>query len=207
MAGIFEDLLLSAIMIGDVATGKSSLVTRCAEGTFEETEQITTGVDFSVAKLTLDDKEGPTRVRLQLWDTTGQERYHAITASYYRRAMGVVLVFDVTRLDSFKHLKEVWIPMVIENADPEAVWMLLGNKVDLADWREVSMEHGYALAEGLGCPYVEVSARENHLVFDAFHILAKQILRYTYPKLNPCASPRAKSIKLGKEDEHSECCR
>lgn len=201
---MFDDLLLSAILIGDIATGKSSLVTRCAEGSFDDAPIVTTGVDFSIARLRL---RGATKVRLQLWDTTGQERYHAITSQYYRRAMGVVLVFDVTRKDTFEHLKEVWIPLAIEYADPEAVWMVLGNKVDLADWREVSIENGHELAMCLGCPYLEVSARENHLVFDAFHILANQILKFTYPKLNPCASPRAKCIKLEEEHDKSSCCR
>ncbi|XP_041484244.1 ras-related protein Rab-13-like [Lytechinus variegatus] len=204
MAFTFDDLLLSAILIGDVATGKSSIVTRCSGENFDDKPIVTTGVDFSIAKLTLGEA---TKVRLQLWDTTGQERYHAITTQYYRRAMGVVLVYDVTRKDSFEHLKEVWIPMAIENADPEAVWMLLGNKVDLADWREVSIETGHELAVCLGCPYLEVSARENHLVFDAFRILANQILKYTYPKLNPCVSPNAKTIKLKKEHDKPSCCR
>jgi Ras-related protein Rab-11A len=94
-------------------------------------------VEFATRNIEIEDK----RVRAQIWDTAGQERYRAITNAYYRNATGALLVYDITRKDSFENVKR-WLNELRENADPSIVLMLVGNKNDLNQFRQVSFEEG-----------------------------------------------------------------
>eukprot|EP01057_Protomagalhaensia_wolfi_P006254 Protomagalhaensia_wolfi_Nauph_80__6253@NODE_950_length_1857_cov_22_175468_g717_i0_p1_GENE_NODE_950_length_1857_cov_22_175468_g717_i0NODE_950_length_1857_cov_22_175468_g717_i0_p1_ORF_typecomplete_len440_score46_40Ras/PF00071_22/1_1e59Roc/PF08477_13/1_8e27Arf/PF00025_21/1_2e18FeoB_N/PF02421_18/4_6e08Gtr1_RagA/PF04670_12/6_7e08GTP_EFTU/PF00009_27/1_7e05ATP_bind_1/PF03029_17/0_00012SRPRB/PF09439_10/0_00038RsgA_GTPase/PF03193_16/80RsgA_GTPase/PF03193_16/0_083MMR_HSR1/PF01926_23/0_15MMR_HSR1/PF01926_2 len=163
------DAVLKLLLLGDGAVGKSSLLLRYCENKFDHKHIITIGVDFKSKLIQLGDET----VRLQIWDTAGQERFRNITPVYFRSAMGVVLVFDVTSVKSFENVS-YWLESLSKHASHEMSKVIVGNKVDLAD-RQVSRRRGEALAAKHGLHYLETSALMNSGVAEVFESLALQI--------------------------------
>ena len=164
------DYLFKLVLIGDTGVGKSCLLDRFAKNEFTESKNSTIGVGFLSKTLS---KNGKT-IKLDIWDTAGQERFRAITRWYYRGAVGIILVYDVTKPDSFDHIKN-WLHEVERFASPDACRLLIGNKNDRTD-RLVSYEQGKELAESLGIPFIETSAKSSSSVEDAFVIMANQLV-------------------------------
>jgi len=162
-----HDLLLKAIIIGDSGVGKSSLLYRFSDGDWNPHYVATIGVDFKTMTF---DKAGKI-VRLQLWDTAGQDRFRTVTRTFYRGIHGCVLVFDVTDAESFEHIRE-WVKECVQFGSPETPFVLVGNKADLASQRQVPAEAAQALAQSLNCEYVEASAKSDSNVAAAFAKLA-----------------------------------
>ncbi|XP_005736194.1 ras-related protein Rab-42b [Pundamilia nyererei] len=162
------------IMLGDSAVGKSSLLKRYTEDLFMESINETVGVDFYVHFLEV---EPGIRVKLQFWDTAGQERFRSVTRSYYRNSVGGMLVFDITHRASFDHIKD-WHAEVCERVQPHKVlFILVGQKNDRDAHREraVSREEAEKLAQQLGTPYVEASAKSGQHVKECFELLTRRI--------------------------------
>lgn len=158
--------------IARAGAGKSSLLIRFADEKFDDTLQSTVGVDFKLKHITLLWQ----RVRLQLWDTNGQERFRSITRAYYRGAHGVALVYDVCEPESFHNVAR-WITDIREHATvDDIVVILVANKVDLAGARAVSSAVGRQLAEECGCEYFETSAKTGLGVDEAFTSVAEHIM-------------------------------
>merc|ERR1719343_1277374 len=118
---------------------------------------------------------GGKKVRLQLWDTAGQERFRTITSSYYRRAHGVVVTYDITDRTSFDHVRQ-WLGEIEKYAAPGTKALIVGNKCDLSSKRVISFDEGQALADALGLEFVETSARLAHNVEAAFAALVGQLV-------------------------------
>ncbi|KAJ9540243.1 hypothetical protein OSB04_026749 [Centaurea solstitialis] len=168
------DYLFKTILVGDSAVGKSNLLSRFAKDEFHLDSKPTIGVEFAYRNTKVGDKI----VKAQIWDTAGQEsfgsltfssddRFRAITSSYYRGAQGAMLVYDITRNGTFEHLKK-WLTELREFGDRDMVIVLVGNKSDLVDLREVDTEDGKKLAELENLCFMETSAKENLNVEDAF---------------------------------------
>ncbi|CAN6475937.1 unnamed protein product [Victoria cruziana] len=120
------DYLFKLLLIGDSGVGKSSLLLSFTSDTFEDLSP-TIGVDFKVKMVTV----GGKRLKLAIWDTAGQERFRTLTSSYYRGAQGVIMVYDVTRRETFKNLSEVWAKEIdLYSTNQDCIKMLVGNKVD-----------------------------------------------------------------------------
>ncbi|XP_072027071.1 ras-related protein Rab-13-like [Amphiura filiformis] len=199
---VINDVQLSVILIGDSNTGKTSLVARFADDKLIEDYETTIGIDFSIARFRLNG----TRVRLQLWDTAGQEKFNAITTQYYHRAMGVVFVYDVTKQSSFDSILR-WNRAVELHADPDVVKLLCGNKMDLDEKRKVTTEQGRKLAYQIGARFCEVSALETTNVFEAFSLFSRDVFLEYYAKRNPCASPTAVRLNpVPAGDNKKGCC-
>lgn len=129
------------------------------------------GIDFKQKIVNLDGVP----IKLQIWDTAGEERFRTLTTAYYRGAQGIVLVYDVTNLDSFNHLS-YWLRNIEENASPEVVKVLAGNKCEVNNQqRAVDKERGQKLAESFDMPFFEVSCRGDVMVQDTFLTLARLI--------------------------------
>lgn len=159
------------LLIGDSGVGKSSLLLRFTDDLFEELSP-TIGVDFKVKVLTVNRK----KVKLTIWDTAGQERFRTLTASYYRGAHGIILVYDVSRRETFDNLKEVWLREVeMYSGGGKVVKMLIANKVDM-ETRAVSKQEGQELARSLGTIFFECSAKTKVGVQNAFEELNLKIL-------------------------------
>jgi len=161
--------LVKLIVIGDSRAGKSSIVQQFVDSYFDPSFMSTIAIDFRVKTITIDD----TIVKVYVWDTAGQERFRTLTKAYYRDAMGVLLVYDITDRSSFSHLQG-WLKQVEENSDGEVAITLIGNKTDQEKSREVSYEEGAAFAKEVPCSFFETSAKIGTNIQEAFANLAKQ---------------------------------
>jgi len=152
------------LLVGDSGVGKTSLVLRYADNAFSDAFVSTIGVDFKVRNSKASNKA---EVTTQLWDTAGQERFRAVVSSYYRGAHGVVIVFDLTNRESFTNLK-YWIQNVAKYAEENTMTIIVGNKCDIAEDRQVSTDEAQQFAASVGFPYFETSAKQSIGVEEAF---------------------------------------
>ncbi|KAL3839711.1 hypothetical protein ACJIZ3_024302 [Penstemon smallii] len=166
------DLSFKILLIGDSAVGKSSLLVTFISNVVDDLSP-TIGVDFKIKMFSV----GGKRLKLTIWDTAGQERFRTLTSSYYRGAQGIILVYDVTRRDTFANISDIWAKeLELYSTNQDCVKMLVGNKVDRESERVVSREEGMALAEELGCLYLECSAKTRENVEKCFEELALKIM-------------------------------
>jgi Ras-related protein Rab-8A len=164
------DYLFKLLLIGDSGVGKTCVLFRFSEDAFNATFISTIGIDFKIRTIELDGK----KIKLQIWDTAGQERFRTITTAYYRGAMGIMLVYDITNEKSFDNIKN-WIRNIEEHASADVEKMILGNKCDMNDRRQVSKERGEELAIEYGIKFMETSAKASINVEEAFFTLARDI--------------------------------
>ncbi|MCD7468899.1 Ras- protein RABC2a [Datura stramonium] len=166
------DLSFKILLIGDSGVGKSSLLVSFISNVVDDLAP-TIGVDFKIKTLTVSGK----RLKLTIWDTAGQERFRTLTSSYYRGAQGIILVYDVTRRETFTNLSDVWAKEVeLYSNNQDCVKMLVGNKVDRESERAVTREEGIALAKELGGLFLECSAKTRENVQHCFEELALKIM-------------------------------
>eukprot|EP00930_Biecheleria_cincta_P004194 TRINITY_DN105093_c0_g1_i1.p1 TRINITY_DN105093_c0_g1~~TRINITY_DN105093_c0_g1_i1.p1 ORF type:complete len:342 (+),score=47.10 TRINITY_DN105093_c0_g1_i1:57-1082(+) len=157
------DHLFKVLLIGDSGVGKSAVLLRFTEDAFTEHYHTTIGVDFNVKTLVSDGK----RVKLQIWDTASQERFRAITTSYYRGAHGIIVVYSIDSKDSFENVS-TWLQEIENASSGDACKLLLANKADLSSSRVVSTEDGQYLADSYSIPFLEVSAKTSSNISEAF---------------------------------------
>lgn len=194
------DFLFKLLLIGDSGVGKSCLLLRFADDTYTESYISTIGVDFKIRTIELDGKT----IKLQIWDTAGQERFRTITSSYYRGAHGIIVVFDVTDLESFNNVKQ-WLHEIDRYASENVNKLLVGNKCDLTSKRAVTTEQAKEFADSLGIEYLETSAKNATNVEKAFTTMAAQIkARYkTQPQGNTGSNVR---VGTGQPVGNKVCC-
>uniref|UniRef100_A0A5F5PWW0 small monomeric GTPase n=1 Tax=Equus caballus TaxID=9796 RepID=A0A5F5PWW0_HORSE len=187
------DYLFKLLLIGDSGVGKTCVLFRFSEDAFNSTFISTIGIDFKIRTIELDGK----RIKLQIWDTAGQERFRTITTAYYRGAMGIMLVYDITNEKSFDNIRN-WIRNIEEHASADVEKMILGNKCDVNDKRQVSKERGEKLALDYGIKFMETSAKANINVENAFFTLARDIKAKMDKKLvSVCPSQIPTDVPVG----------
>ncbi|KAF9183736.1 GTP-binding protein [Haplosporangium sp. Z 11] len=164
------DYLIKLLLIGDSGVGKSCLLLRFSDDSFTPSFITTIGIDFKIRTIELDGK----RIKLQIWDTAGQERFRTITTAYYRGAMGILLVYDVTDERSFSNIRN-WFSNIEQHASEGVNKILIGNKCDMPDKKVVTKDQGQALADEFGIKFLETSAKSNICVEEAFFSLARDI--------------------------------
>ncbi|KAL5702932.1 Ras-related protein RABA5c [Ranunculus cassubicifolius] len=165
-----EEYLFKVVIIGDSAVGKSNLLSRYARNEFSMNSKATIGVEFQTQSTEIDGKE----VKAQIWDTAGQERFRAVTSAYYRGAVGALIVYDITRRSTFDSVGR-WLEELNIHSDTTIARMLVGNKLDLENIREVSVEEGKSLAEAEGMFFMETSALDSRNVKTAFEMVIREI--------------------------------
>jgi len=162
--------LMKYIIIGDTGVGKSCLLLQFTDERFQPVHDLTIGVEFGTRTVQVARK----KLKLHIWDTAGQENFRSITRSYYRGAAGALLVYDITRRDTFAHLAS-WLEDARSHANGQMTIMLIGNKCDLEHRRAVSTAEGEAFAAEHGLIFMETSAKTAHNVQTAFTVTAEQI--------------------------------
>ncbi|XP_053203397.1 ras-related protein Rab-8A-like isoform X1 [Panonychus citri] len=172
------DYLFKLLLIGDSGVGKTCILFRFSEDAFHQSFISTIGIDFKIRTIELEGK----KIKLQIWDTAGQERFRTITTAYYRGAMGIMLVYDVTNEKSFENIKN-WVRNIEEHAASDVEKMILGNKCDIEDKRQVTKDRGEQLAIEYGIKFMETSAKTSINVEEAFVTLTRDIKRKMEKKL------------------------
>ncbi|GAB2260327.1 hypothetical protein Droror1_Dr00011182 [Drosera rotundifolia] len=171
------DYVFKVVLIGDSAVGKSQILARFARDEFSLDSKATIGVEFQTRTLLIQHKT----VKAQIWDTAGQERYRAVTSAYYRGAVGALLVYDITKRQTFEHIPR-WLEELRGHADKNIVIMLIGNKTDLEDQRAVSTDDAKEFAEKEGLFFLETSALEATNVEAAFVTVLTEIFNIVNKK-------------------------
>ena len=145
---------------------------RFTDNTFSDNYITTIGVDFKIKTLEIESKSA----KLQIWDTAGQERFKNIISSYYKGAQGVMLVYDITDIDSFECLNS-WLIEIEKNAPKNVYKILVGNKCDLENERKIKIEQGEEFARQYGMKFFETSAKDSTNVIEAFTTMTKELIK------------------------------
>lgn len=183
------DFLIKLLLIGDSGVGKSCLLLRFSDDSFTPSFITTIGIDFKIKTIELDGK----RIKLQIWDTAGQERFRTITTAYYRGAMGILLVYDVSDEQSFQNIRN-WIRNIEQHAADNVDKILIGNKCDMVGEKVVETIRGQQLADEYSIKFFETSAKSNINVVESFTAIAKDIKKRLMD--NPNANPQGGTIRI-----------
>jgi Ras-related protein Rab-1A len=197
------DFIFKVLLLGNSDVGKSSLILRYVDGTWSNTFIPTIGVDFKVKTIEVDNK----KIKMQIWDTAGQERFRTVIASYFKGSHGVLLIYDVTNKTSFKQL-ESWLEIIENNASEDILKILIGNKIDLEEDREVTKEEGQSFANQHNIQFMETSAKMNTNVNEAFEALAKIMMEYNVnQKVKATKNDKTVKVSSGKNlSTKKKCC-
>ena len=204
------DFLLKFVMVGDSGVGKTNLISRYTMDHFDDNTKNTIGVDFSSKDIKIDGKS----IKVQFWDTAGQEKYKAIASSYYKNALGAFIVYDITRRETFDKVN-LWYDDLKRHSDTEIQIMLLGNKSDLTKARQVSIDDGKNYSKNKGIFFMEISAKENDddCVPKAFNKLIQSVFKKNLKNFemgsrteNQLMSLNSKKLSLKDTKEKEEGC-
>lgn len=171
------DYLFKIVLIGDSGVGKSNILSRFVRNDFSLDSKSTIGVEFGTKTLEVDGK----KIKTQIWDTAGQERYRAMTGAYYRGASGALIVYDMTRHQTYDSA-EKWYREVKEKSPENVKVMLVGNKCDLKHLKAVPTEEAREFSTKNNLYFIETSALDKTNVEEAFRLLLTEIYRKTVPK-------------------------
>ena len=165
------DIAFKILLLGDSSVGKTCFLKRYTDNTFQDAYLSTIGFDFKYKSITL--KNGKT-VKVQLWDTAGEERFRTIAKSYYRGAHGIILIYDVTNRKTFENIRK-WINQINEETSGKTSILLIANKIDCVQSRQVTKEEGKEMAKNAGLPIFEASAKDSTNVNESFQYLIEKI--------------------------------
>ena len=160
------------LILGDSKVGKSCFLTRYADKTFQEDYLSTIGMDYKIKNYELENGD---IIKLYIWDTAGQDRFRSITSNYYKGADGIILIYDITKQETFNNVRN-WITSIKEEAPAKVVLILVGNKVDDEKHRTVQQSEGEKIADEYNLPFLECSAKSDINVTETFDVLVKKIV-------------------------------
>jgi len=166
-----EPPLYKILLLGDSTVGKTCFLLRYMDDSFLDLHMATIGLDYRLKTMILEDQK---IVKVQLWDTAGQDKFRAITRNYYKGASGIILLFDVTNIKSFENIKK-WINEIKEEISEKVSIILIGNKIDNANERKISKEQGEKLASEIGVKFFETSAKTGEGINECVFYLVKKI--------------------------------
>ena len=202
------EMMFKVVLVGDSFVGKTNIMSKYLKNEFHEDSKATVGVEFGSKQFTI---EGHS-VKAQIWDTAGQERYKAITSAYYKGAKGAFIVYDITRKNSFESV-ERWVSDVISVADKKITIILIGNKSDLEDQRQVTKEEAEEKANKLEIAFMETSALSGDNLEKAFEKMIDEIYKKCHEEILADGDldiiPGGEDINLSKKNENAQkkkCC-
>jgi small GTP-binding protein len=189
------------LTLGETTVGKTSLLNKFTENTFSKTQFATIGIDFKLKKININGKT----IELKIWDTAGQERYRNLTKQYYKGADGILLIFDLTKKETFLKIND-WIDQLNSHFNQDEISIILiGNKKDLSD-REISYEEGNQRGKELNILYFETSAKTGENVNEAFNSLTNEILKKKGIFLDRNNSLQINQKKFLQKTSKKNCC-
>ena len=192
-----KELLYKILLLGDSSVGKTCFLMRYSDNTFQEIHMSTIGLDYKLKNVQLDDGK---IVKIQIWDTAGQDRFRSITKNYYKGAHGIILIYDVTSRKTFENVKN-WVSQIKEEVSDKVIIILVGNKIDDESNRKVSKEEGKKMANDCGLDFFETSAKSGLNIDSTFNELVKKTVE-TYSKIDG-KGDKLNSKKSGKK---KGCC-
>ena len=199
-----EDYKLKLVVVGDSGVGKTNLIKRFANNTFNSNSKATVGVEF----LSKSFKINNTVFKIEIWDTAGQERYKSITAAYYKGAKGALVVYDITSKISFENIDK-WMLEIKEKSSKDLKLMIIGNKSDLKDGRQVSNEEAMRKAKDTGIALMETSALDSTNVKEAFHDLLKEMyieISAKITQMEQTLNENKEALQIETNDKKKGCC-
>ena len=198
------DLLFKLILIGDSCVGKSNILLKYLKNQFNENSKTTIVVEFGTKNIIINNK----RIKIQIWDTAGQERYRSITSAYYKGAKGALIVYDITRKNTFDNIDK-WITDLKLNGDKNICIIILGNKSDLIDKREINKNDGIKKAEMYKTAFLETSALNGDNISKAFDELIEQIVinnKNIFQDDNENEIDKGVNLNDEKNNNNKKCC-
>ena len=201
------EFMFKVVLVGDSFVGKTNIMGKYLKNEFHEDSKSTVGVEFGSKEFSIDNHT----IRVQIWDTAGQERYKAITSAYYKGAKGAFVVYDITRKNSFDSIDK-WISDLKAGADAKITLMLIGNKNDLEDQRQISKEQGEGKAKSFNMAFLETSALSGENLDKAFQMMVNEVYKKCHSELEGEGGSDimpGKDIELGKDDKKEvkkNCC-
>ena len=198
----YFDEKIKLMIIGETRTGKTSLISRYCKNEFSGGAYLSTiGIDFQIKNLEMNSK----KIRLQIWDTAGQERFRNIAKNYYQSSDGFIVVYDITNNESFQTL-DYWVEEIKSNSQELSRMILVGNKCDIEEGRQVKKEEGKEYAKKKELKFYEVSAKDGTNVNKAFDDLIKDILStYSPTELSKKRASKMLSVPMPQQKKKS-CC-
>ncbi len=198
----YSDQLFKILLLGDSGVGKSSIILRYTENEFNASLVNSIGVDFKSKDIELNNQ----KIKIQIWDTAGHERFKSITTSYYRGANAIVIVYDITERETFEHI-EKWLNEIEKYAKENVLKFLVGNKIDLNDNRSVSYDEGKNISEKYGIMFFETSAKDNIDINELFEKSTLTYLnKYNLSKDNQYKGVNLNTLVVKTDDQKSFCC-
>jgi small GTP-binding protein len=194
-----QDYTFRLLILGETGVGKTCVLLRFADNLFSENTTMTIGVDFRIKDLMVDEK----RVKLQIWDSAGQERFRNIGSSYYRNCSGIIIVYDVTRRSSFDKVTE-WISEVRRHV-LNVPLIIVGNKCDM-NTREVSTKDGENFAQSNGLIFVETSAKTNTNIEAPFREISRKLIESGGVKLVDSKALVLQTVTPSETKKKEGCC-
>ena len=159
------------VLVGESGVGKTSIITKFIDETFQEDQQSTTGGTFSTKSVICD---GGKILKFEIWDTAGQERYRALTKMFYKDANAAIMVYDITRKDSFEELKNYWSEQIKESSPEGIILVIAANKSDLFEHEAIDESIAREFAEQIGAFYIATSAKNSDGINNLFEEIAKK---------------------------------
>ena len=166
------EIMVKVVLVGDSGVGKRNIMSKYLKNLFREDSKATVGVEFGSKQFSVEGHQ----IKAQIWDTAGQERYKAITSAYYKGAKGAFIVYDITRKNTFETVNK-WVSDITAAADKKITLILIGNKNDLEDQRQVTKEVGEEKAKELGLAFMETSACSGENLDKAFQMMINEIYK------------------------------
>ena len=190
-----EPPLYKILLLGDSTVGKTCFLLRYTDDTFLDLHMATIGLDYRLKTMILDDHK---IVKVQLWDTAGQDKFRAITKNYYKGARGIILIYDVTNVKSFDNITK-WINEIKEEISEKVTIVLIGNKIDNEGERKITKEQGEKLAGEYNVAFFETSAKEGKGINESVFYLVQKIV-----ETDPEIKNKGKKLKI--KNKKKKCC-
>ena len=190
-----EPPLYKILLLGDSTVGKTCFLLRYVDDSFLDLHMATIGLDYRLKTMILENQQ---IVKVQLWDTAGQDKFRAITRNYYKGASGIILIFDVTNINSYENIKK-WIIEIKEEISDKVSIVLIGNKIDNVNERKITKDQGEKLAGEIGVKFFETSAKTGEGINESVFFLVKKIFEND-PEV------KKKGNNLKNKNKKKKCC-